>query len=99
MSSDQDVGAALLLTAVGSPGEVDPLGAGEVVVPVGGVAVDAGAGAVDPAGPLLVLVGAVDDAAGVLLRAREVDVGAVGAGWTTPPAGFAVCGVVGCTPR
>jgi hypothetical protein len=104
MSPDQEVGAALLLATVGRPGGLDPLGALEVGVPVGvpvGVlVVGAGVGAVDPVGALVVLVAAVEGGVeGAVRRARVVDDAGAGTGWTTPPAGFVVCGVVGCTPR
>lgn len=99
MSPDQDVGAALVLATVGSGGWLDVDGTAEDGVPAGALVVGGGVEVVEAPGAVLVAGTELDDgAAEVVLRARP-DVGATGAGSTTPPAGVVVCPAVGCTFR
>jgi hypothetical protein len=99
MSSDQDVGAALLPT-VGSADVPDVPGAVEDGTAAGALVVGWAVGPVEGVGMPLVLVPETDDVVvGAVERARRLVVGATGAGWTTPPAGFVVWAVVGCTLR
>ena len=102
MSPDQDVGAALVLTTVGSPAVLDGAGAVGDGVAAGALVVGCEGGAVDPLGELfvLVVVGTVDGAVeGAVLRARLVDLGVTGTGATTTPAGLVVSVAVGRTLR
>jgi hypothetical protein len=99
MSPDQDVGAALVLATVGSAGVVDVGGTAEDGVAPGALVVGDEVGPVEAPGALLVAGADVDEGVvGAVLRAR-LDVGATGAGWTTPPAGLVVSAAVGCTVR
>jgi hypothetical protein len=61
-SPDQDVGAALVLPAVGSPGVLDGAGAVEDGVVAGALVVGRAVGAVDEPAALLVPVAAVEEA-------------------------------------
>jgi hypothetical protein len=99
MSPDQDVGAALVLATVGSPGELDVGGTVEDGVAPGALVVGDEVGAVEAPGAVLVAGAELDeDVVGAVLRAR-LDVGATGAGRTTPPVGLVVSAAVGCTFR
>lgn len=97
-SSDQDVGAALLLAIVGRPVGLDPLVPVEDDAALGGAVVGCGAGA--GAGEVLLALVAVEGGGEeTVLGARLLDVGTTGAGWTTPPAGVVCCTVAGRTFR
>ncbi len=100
-SSDQDVGAALLLAIVGRPVGLDPLVPVEDDAALGGAVVGcgAGAGAGEVLGVLLALVAVEGGGEETVLGARLLDVGTTGAGWTTPPAGVVCCTVAGRTFR
>lgn len=98
-SSDQDVGAALLLAIVGRPVGLDPLVPVEDDAALGGAVVGCGAGAGEVLGVLLALVAVEGGGEETVLGARLLDVGTTGAGWTTPPAGVVCCTVAGRTFR
>jgi len=100
-SSDQDVGAALLLAIVGRPVGLDPLVPVEDDAALGGAVVGCGvgAGAGELLGVLLALVAVEGGVEETVLGARLLDVGTTGAGWTTPPAGVVCCTVAGRTFR
>ena len=96
---DQDVGAALLLPAVGRPGALDVAGAAEDGVAAGADVVGARVGPVEGVGTLLVVVPGTDDVVGAVVRGRLRVEGAAGWGATTPPAGVVVWVALGCTFR
>ena len=100
-SSDQDVGAALLLAIVGRPVGLDPFVPVEDDAALGGAVVGCGvgAGAGELLGVLLALVAVEGGVEETVLGARLLDVGTTGAGWTTPPAGVVCCTVAGRTFR